>query len=232
MAIRRFNHAPDDIAILELSDRLGPGQVLVSLEDVERYETDVLGRRGRTSWVARPRDTEEVRQVVRWAYSHRAPFVVQGGNTGPVGACVPDRSGAQGVLAMELCRSELSIDRLNRTVAVSAGVDLATLNEALAQHGLTFPIDLGANPTIGGMVGANTGGARLIHYGDVRRHVLGLEVVLPDEQASVLQLMRALRKDNRGPDLKQLFIGSSGLLGVVTAAVLAVDPLPGETAVA
>jgi len=124
------------------------------------------------------------------------------------------------------------VDVADRTVTVSAGVDLAGLNETLAAHGLTFPIDLGANPTIGGMVGANTGGARLIRHGDVRRHVLGLEVVLPDAEATVLPLRRGLRKDNRGPDVKQLFVGSSGTLGVVTAATLSVDPLPCRRATA
>ena len=217
---------------MALRDRLSPGQVLVMGEGTERYETDVLGRRGRASWVALPRDTEDVREVLKWAYSYRAPFVVQGANTGPVGACVPDTRGIQGVLNMERCRGTFSIDPIDRTVTVSAGIDLASLNDTLADHGLMLPIDLGANPTVGGMVGANTGGARLIRHGDVRRHVLGLEVVLPDEGATVLPLMRGLRKDNRGPDLKHLFVGSSGLLGVVTAAVLAVDPLPRQTAVA
>jgi len=223
---------PPPTALGELTGQLSPGQVLVPPEDLARYETDVLGRRGSAAWVARPRDTAEVRRVVQWAYRHRASFVVQGANTGPVRAGIPDASGHQGVLSTELCRGTLVIDAVDRTVTVSAGIDLATLNEALAEHHLTLPIDLGANPTIGGMVGANTGGARLIRHGDVRRHVLGLEVVLPDEAATVLPLQRGLRKDNRGPDVKQLFVGSSGTLGVVTMAVLSVDLLPRQSAVA
>jgi FAD/FMN-containing dehydrogenase len=218
---------------MRLETLLGDGQVLIpGRDDVSRYETDVLGRRSPACWVARPRDVDEVRAVARWAYAEGAEFVVQGANTGPVLAGVPRPGRRQGVLSMEFCRSKIDVDVANRTVTVSAGVDLATLNEVLARDGLTFPIDLGANPSVGGMVGANAGGARLIRHGDVRRHVLGLEVVLPDEHATVLSLLSHLRKDNHGPDLKQLFIASSGTLGIVTTAVLSVDPVPRRVAVA
>ena len=224
---------PSPEGLSRLDELLGPGQVLISgRDDLTRYETDVLGRRSPACWVARPKDLDEVRSIVRWAYAERAEFVVQGANTGPVLAGVPRAGRHQGVVSMELLRSTIEIDVLNRTVTASAGVDLDSLNEALARSGLTLPIDLGANPSVGGMVAANTGGARLIRHGDVRRHVLGLEVVLPDAHATVLPLLRRLRKDNRGPDLKHLFIGSSGTLGIVTAAVLSVDPLPQQVATA
>ena len=230
---RRRRSAPSPQALERLEKLLGSGQVLIAgRDDVARYETDVLGRHFPACWVARPKDVDDVRAVVRWAYAERAELVVQGANTGPVLAGVPRPGGRHGVMSMELCRSTIDVDVVNRTVTVSAGVDLDTLNDVLARDGLTLPIDLGANPSVGGMVAANTGGARLIRHGDVRRHVLGLEVVLPDEHATVLSLLRRLRKDNRGPDLKQLFIGSSGTLGVVTAAVLSVDPVPRQVAVA
>jgi FAD/FMN-containing dehydrogenase len=225
--------APSPEALSRLDNLLGPGQVLLSGRDeMARYETDVLGRRSPACWVARPRDLDEVRSIVRWAYTERAELVVQGANTGPVLAGIPRAGRHQGVVSMELCRSTIEVDVLNRTVTASAGVDLDSLNAALARSGLTLPIDLGANPSVGGMVAANTGGARLIRHGDVRRHVLGLEVVLPDAHATVLPLLRSLRKDNRGPDLKHLFIGSSGTLGIITAAVLSVDPLPRQVATA
>ncbi len=225
--------APNPQALNRLEKLLDSGQVLVpGRDDVIRYETDVLGYHSPACWVARPRDIDQVRAVIRWAYAERAEFVVQGANTGPVRAGVPRLGSHQGVMSMELSRSMLDVDVVNRSVTVSAGIDLDTLNEDLARDGLTFPIDLGANPSVGGMIGANTGGARLIRHGDVRRHVLGLEVVLPDEHATVLSFLRGLRKDNRGPDLKQLFIASNGTLGVVTTAVLSVDPLPERVAVA
>lgn len=224
---------PSPRALGRLETLLGSGHVLIpGRDDMTRYETDVLGRRHPACWVARPRDVDDVRSVVRWAYAEQAELVVQGANTGPVLAGVPRSGRHQGVVSMERCRSTIDVDVVNRTVTVSAGVDLDTLNEVLARDGLTFPIDLGANPSVGGMVGANTGGARLIRHGDVRRHVLGLEVVIPDEHATVLPLLSGLRKDNRGPDLKQLFIASSGTLGIVTAAVLSVDLLPRQVAVA
>lgn len=225
--------APTAEALGRLDELLGPGQVLIAgRDDTIRYDTDVLGRRSPASWVARPKGLEDVRSIVRWAYAERAEFVVQGANTGPVLAGVPRAGRHQGVVSMELCRSMIEIDVPNRTVTASAGVDLDSLNVLLARNGLTLPIDLGANPSVGGMVAANTGGARLIRHGDVRRHVLGLEVVLPDAHATVLPLLRRLRKDNRGPDLKHLFIGSSGTLGIVTAAVLSVDPLARHVATA
>ncbi|MDA8312968.1 MAG: FAD-binding oxidoreductase [Actinomycetota bacterium] len=229
----RPGSAPTPEALSRLDELLGPGQVLIpGRDDIIRYDTDVLGRRSPACWVARPNDLEDVRSIVRWAYAERAELVVQGANTGPVLAGVPRAGRHQGIVSMELCRSTIDVDVLNRTVTASAGVDLASLNDALARSGLTLPIDLGANPSVGGMVAANTGGARLIRHGDVRRHVLGLEVVLPDAHATVLPLLRRLRKDNRGPDLKHLFIGSSGTLGIITAAVLAVDPLPRDVATA
>ncbi|MEZ6020219.1 MAG: FAD-binding oxidoreductase [Planctomycetota bacterium] len=120
--------------------------------------------------------------------------------------------------------STLEIDPINRTARVSAGATLSGLNSALAEHGLFFPVDLGADPQIGGMVATNTGGTRLVRYGDVRRHVLGLEVVLGD--GSVWRKMNGLRKDNTGLDWKQLFIGTSGSFGIVTKALLNVQPKP------
>jgi len=109
-------------------------------------------------------------------------------------------------------------------VRVDGGVLLSQLNAALAEHGLVFPVDLGADPQIGGMVATNTGGTRLLKYGDVRHNLLGVEVVLAD--GTVLDALKSLRKDNTGLDLKQLFTGTTGVLGVVTGAVLNVVPLP------
>jgi len=221
-----WEHSTREALLGELGSRLEPGVLLTDEELFVSYETDVLSRKGRAAFVVRPRTTQEVREILRWAYSHRVPLVVQGANTGPVLGSTPDGSGLQGVLSTRAMTETLEVDPANATVRVSAGVDLASLQEALAPHGLTFPIDLGANPTIGGMLAANTGGSRLVRYGDVRRRVLGLEVVLPNKEADVIDLMGALRKDNHGPDLKQLFISSAGLLGVVTAAVLDLAPLP------
>jgi FAD/FMN-containing dehydrogenase len=156
--------------------------------------------------------------------------VPQGANTGLVGASVPDAGGRMVVLSLERLNRRLEIDVLDRTVRVDAGVLLSTLNQALAEHGLMFPVDLSADPQIGGMVAANTGGGRLLRYGDVRHNLLGLEVVLHD--GSVVDTLTALRKNNTGLDLKQLFTGTFGSFGVVTGAVLQVAPLPRQRATA
>lgn len=157
-------------------------------------------------------------------------LIPQGANTGLVAAASPDSSGIQVIISLERMRREITLDRDNRTVRVSAGVLLHALNERLAEEGLWFPIDLGANPSVGGMIAANTGGSRLLRYGDVRRNLLGLEVVLADTEASVLNLMRGLRKDNTGIDLKQLFVGTSGAFGIITSAILEVHQIPRQRA--
>jgi FAD/FMN-containing dehydrogenase len=131
------------------------------------------------------------------------------------------------VLSLERLNRPPVIDTANRTVTADAGVLLSEINAAAAEHGLFFPIDLGADPSVGGMVAANTGGARLLRYGDVQRNLLGLEVVLADADATLLRLGNGLWKDNSRLDLKQLWAGSGGAMGVVTAATLALQPLPG-----
>ena len=121
----------------------------------------------------------------------------QGANTGLVGASTPDLSGTQWVLSLDRLRGDIAIDRINRTARVTAGMRLSELNAAASMHGLMFPIDLGADPMIGGMVATNTGGARFIRYGDVRRNVLGLEVVLPD--GTELDMSRPCLEAKSGP---------------------------------
>ena len=133
----------------------------------------------------------------------------QGANTGLVGASNPDASGEMLVLSLERLNKRLEIDSLNRTAVVDGGVLLSSLNAALVPHGLMFPIDLGADPTIGGMIATNTGGTRLLKYGDVRHNLQGIEVVLAD--GTVVEALNHLRKNNTGLDLKQLFVGTSGI---------------------
>jgi FAD/FMN-containing dehydrogenase len=147
-----------------------------------------------------------------------------------VGASTPDTSGQMAVLSLERLNRRLDIDPINRTAKVDGGVLLSTLNEALKAHGLMFPIDLGADPSIGGMIATNTGGTRLLKYGDVRHNLLGLEIVQAD--GTVLDAMNQLRKNNTGLDLKQLFVGTSGAFGVITGAVLQVVPVPSQRATA
>lgn len=182
--------------------------------------------------VVKPETVEQVQAIVRLCARNSVRLLSQGANTGLTGASTPDASGNQLVVSMARMRSVCDIRPLDRTVTVDAGMTLSELNEKLASHGLRFPIDLGADPQIGGMIATNTGGSRLIRFGDVRRHVLALEAVLFDPQATAVRLGRGLRKDNTGFDLKQPLIGTSGAAGVITSATLALHPLPQQSATA
>lgn len=200
--------------------------------DMAGYEQGARYGQGQALCVVRPASVEEVQAVVRCCVEHGVPLLPQGANTGLVGASTPDASGAQVVLSTSRLRGLCDIDAANRSVTVDAGVTLQDLNEKLEPHGLWFPIDLGADPTVGGMIAANTGGTRLIRYGDVRHNLLALQAVLPTPEAEVLELGRALRKDNTGPDLKQLFVGTSGAGAVITRATLEVHVRPQQSATA
>lgn len=206
---------------------VGPG------DDVARYTVDARSHgEGRALAVARPRDVDGVRAVLAWARRHGVRLVPQGANSGLVGASVPDDSGTMAVLSTERLTAVLDVDPLDRTARVSAGVRLSALNDAAAPFGLCLPIDLGADPSLGGMAATNTGGARLLRYGDVRHNTLALQVALADEAGSVLRLGRGLRKDNTGLDLKHAFIGTGGTLGVITEVTVHLHPVPRARAAA
>ncbi|MCT9810234.1 FAD-binding oxidoreductase [Acidovorax sp. Be4] len=200
--------------------------------DMAAYEQGARYGAGQALCVVRPADVQEVQAVVRWCVEHGVHLVPQGANTGLVGASTPDASGTQIVLSTSRLRGLCEVDVANRSVTVDAGVTLQELNEQLEPHGLWFPIDLGANPTVGGMVAANTGGTRLIRYGDVRHNLLALQAVLLEPAGELLDMGRALRKDNTGPDLKQLFVGTSGAGAVLTRATLEVHVRPSQSATA
>jgi FAD/FMN-containing dehydrogenase len=194
------------------------------------YETAARYGVGATPLVLRPADTGEVARVLAYCTGRGLRLAPQSGNTGLVLGSTPDSSGHEIVLSLDRLQRIVEISDDDRSVTVQAGVRLSALNTALEPHGLLLPIDLGADPMIGGMVATNTGGARFLRYGDMRDQVLGLEVVL--EGGQVLQFGSGLRKDNSRLDLMDLFIGSCGALGVVTAATLQVHPRPTQTATA
>ncbi len=219
-------------ALHALGTVLGPGGVLVPADGLDRYELDARAGRGRARAVVRPADVAGVRAVLAWARTEGIRIVPQGANSGLVGASVPDGSGSVVVLSTERLVTPLHVDPVERSATVGAGVRLGALNDRAAAHGLCFPIDLGADPTLGGMVATNTGGARMVRYGDVRANVLGLVAVIADAEVTVVHCGRGLRKDNAGPDLGQLFVGTGGELGVVVEATVALHPRPGARATA
>lgn len=219
-----------DPLVEELCSALGERGVLVSPEDRVRFETGWRYGKGVARCVARPASTAEVATTLRIAGKHGVRVIAQGANSGLVAASTPDTSGTMLVLSLERLNQTIDLDRHGRTVLVDGGVLLSQLNEALLPHGFWFPVDLGADPQIGGMVATNTGGTRLLKYGDVRHNLLGIEVVLGDGR--VVSLLNTLRKNNTGLDAKHLFVGTTGVFGIVTRAVLAVAPVPKQRATA
>lgn len=219
-----------DELVEALRAALGERGVLTSPEDRVRFEHGWRYGKGTARCIARPASTDEVARVLHICAEHDARVIAQGANTGLVAASTPDASGTMVVLSFERLNRCIEIDVHARTVTVDGGVLLSQLNEALAAHGFWFPVDLGADPQVGGMIATNTGGTRLLKYGDVRRNLLGAEVVLGDGR--VLSMLNRLRKNNTGLDAKHLFCGTTGVWGIVTKAVLQVEPKPSQRATA
>jgi len=215
----------DDI-IRILRDAVGSDAVLTTAEDRAPFEKGWRYGEGRASCVVLPQDTAGVSTVLRLCARHGLRVQPVGANTGLVAASNPDGTGEQVVLGMQRMDQVVSVDPVDRVAVVQAGVTLSALNETLGAHDLWYPIDLGADPQIGGMIATNTGGTRLVRYGDVRDNLLGVEVVLAD--GTVVPRGAPLRKNNTGLDLQQLFVGTSGRFGVVTQAALAVAPRPNQ----
>jgi FAD/FMN-containing dehydrogenase len=213
-----------EAVVAELRRLLGDEAVVTEPHELARYEQGWRYGQGKALAAVRPGSTEEVSRTLAFASKQALRVVPQGANTGLVGASTPDMSGEMLVLSLERMSKTLDIDAVDRTVVAGGGVLLSQLEAALAEKGLMFAIDLGADPTVGGMIATNAAGTRVLRYGDMRRNVLGLEVVLAD--GTVLDLMAPLRKNNTGLDAKQLFVGTSGVFGVVTKTVLRVVPRP------
>ena len=195
--------------------------------DLSAWEQDWRKRsRGRALAVVRPASTAEVAAVVRACAAARTSIVPQGGNTGLVVGSVPDDSGTQVVLSLQRMNAVRAIDADNLTVTVEAGCILQNLQQACERAGFLFPLSLAAEGscTIGGNLGTNAGGTQVLRYGNTRDLCLGLEVVTP--QGEVWDGLSGLRKDNTGYDLRHLFIGSEGTLGIITAATMKMVPLP------
>ncbi len=215
-----------------LTHMLGDKGLLTAASDMVAYETGARYDQGRAAFVARPASTADVSAVVAYCVKNGIALVPQSGNTGLVSGSTPDGSGQQGILSLDRVTAPYELDRVNRTVKAGAGLRLSDLNAKLETSGLFFPIDLGADPRLGGMIATNTGGSRFLRYGDVRRNTLGLTVVLADEAGTVLDLSSGLRKNNTGIDWKQVFIGTSGAFGIVTECMLNLEPAPRQSATA
>ena len=214
-----------------LADIVGAAHVLTAAADMKPYLTDWRRQySGPAECVVRPASTVEVSKVVALCAREAIAVVPQGGNTGLVGGSVPTGTRRELVLSLGRMNRIRSLDLLNDTATVEAGCILAAVQAAAADAGRLFPLSLAAEGScqIGGNLSTNAGGVNVLRYGTAREQVLGLEVVLPDGR--VWDGLRGLRKDNTGYDLKQLFLGAEGTLGVITAAVLRLYPKPTASA--
>jgi FAD/FMN-containing dehydrogenase len=197
------------------------------------YESDWRDYfRGRAAVVVKPASTQEVAQVVALLAQAGIAIVPQGGNTSLCGGSIPDGSGRQVIVNLSRMNRVRAVDVENNTMTVEAGCILANLQQEAERHGRLFPLSLAAEGSceIGGNLSTNAGGTAVLRYGNTRELVLGLEVVLPDGR--VWNGLRGLRKDNTGYDLKHLFVGAEGTLGIITAAVLKLFPKPRSQATA
>ncbi len=209
-----------------LQEAVGSEHVLVE-GDLSGYEKDWRRRwHGRAGAVVRPSSTEQVARVVRACLEAGVSMVPQGGNTGLVGGGVPDSSGTQVLVSLRRMNRIRQIDRANLTITADAGCVLQHVQEAADAEGLFFPLSLAAEGscTLGGNLATNAGGTQVVRYGNARELCLGLEVVTP--QGAVWPGLSGLRKDNTGYDLRNLYIGSEGTLGIITAATMKLVPKP------
>ncbi|MGK5026232.1 FAD-binding oxidoreductase [Janthinobacterium sp. RB2R34] len=206
---------------------LGAGHVLTDAPEMAPFLTDWRDRfTGQALAVLRPATVEQVAGVLRACSRWSVPVVPQGGNTGLVLGSIPDASGTAVVLSLARLNSIRQVDPVNRTITVDAGCILQTIQEAATRAGCLFPLSLAAEGscTIGGNLATNAGGTAVLRYGNTRELCLGLEVVTP--QGEVWSGLRGLRKDNTGYDLRDLYIGAEGTLGVITGAVMKLYPQP------
>ncbi len=214
-----------DPFLAEAAGLLGPRGLTRDAQVLAPWLTDWRGRyTGAARAMASPANAQELAALVGICARHGVPIVPQGGNSGMSGGATPDTSGAALLLSTRRMTAIRALDPQARTVVCEAGVVLQNLHEAAEAQGLRFPLTLGGkgSATIGGLIATNAGGTQVLRHGSMRAQVLGIEAVLAD--GSIYSALTPLSKDNRGFDLKQLFIGSEGTLGIITAATLRLVP--------
>ncbi|CAN5599539.1 FAD-binding oxidoreductase [soil metagenome] len=225
-AVTTIDASVVDALLAKLREAVGPGNVLAD-GDLSSWELDWRKRyRGKALAVVRPGSTSEVAAVVKACAASGVSLVPQGGNTGLVGGSVPDMSGTQVLLSLARMNKVRQLDPENLTMTVEAGCVLQNLQDVASGKGLLFPLSLAAEGscTIGGNLSTNAGGTQVLRFGNTRDLCLGLEVVTAD--GDIWDGLSGLRKDNTGYDLRDLFIGSEGTLGIITAATMKLYPEP------
>ena len=211
----------------QLKEVLEQKYILIEDQDKAPYLTDWRKRyTGKALAVLLPRTSEEVAQIVKLCAANQIAIVTQGGHTGFCGGATPDDSGEQIVLNLKRMNTIREIDVANQTITLEAGCILQSIQEKAAEQDFLFPLSLGAEGScmIGGNLATNAGGTNVLRYGNTRDLCLGLEVVTA--KGEIWNGLKGLRKDNTGYDLRDLFVGSEGTLGIITAAVMKLYPLP------
>ncbi len=224
---------PAPKTIERLVQIVGRPNAIVDAQEMEPYLREWRERWvGKAAAVLKPQNVDEVSQILSLANEMRIPIVAQGGNTGAVGGQIPSDSGDEIVMSLTRLNRIREIDAIDNSITIEAGVRLKTVQDAAEAVDRLFPLSLGAEGscTIGGNLATNAGGISVVGYGNVRALTLGVEVVLADGR--IWNGLRRLRKDNTGYDLKDIFIGSEGTLGIITAAVLTLFPRPRDRATA
>lgn len=206
--------------------------VLLPSDNILGYESGWRGEVGKAAFVLRPQSSEEISKIITYCAAHKLHIIPQSGNTGMVANSVPDESGGQILLSLERMNTIIEIDPINKSAHVGAGVRLSALNAALEKHGLYFPIDLGSDPCLGGMVATNTGGSRYLKYRGVRENLMGVKAILADEKGTIIDALSPLHKNNTGLDVKQLFVGTGGAFGIISEVCVRLSPLPEQSAAA
>ncbi len=228
-----INSSPTDDVLGQLAAVVGPGHAITGTKEMSNYLREGRDRYfGKAAMVLRPGSTQEVSGILEIANRTGTAVVPQGGNTGLVGGQIPFESGNEIVLSLGRLNQVRSVDPLDNTITVEAGCVLASVQAEADRNDRLFPLSLGSEGScqIGGNLSSNAGGTAVLAYGNARNLVLGLEVVLADGR--IWNGLRALRKDNTGYNLTNLFIGAEGTLGVITAAVLKLFPKPRDVATA
>ncbi|KAJ7381501.1 D-2-hydroxyglutarate dehydrogenase, mitochondrial [Desmophyllum pertusum] len=220
-SVKRGQYSKVTVEDIQAFESFVPSRVVTDLEEIAPHNVDWLKMcRGTSKVLLKPKTTKEVSEILAYCNSRRLALVPQGGNTGLVGGSVPVFD--EIILSMSLMNQVLSFDDVSGILVCQPGCILESLDKMMEDQGFIMPLDLGAKGSchIGGNIATNAGGLRRLRYGSLHGNVLGLQVVLPD--GSILDCLSSMQKDNTGYDVKQLFIGSEGTLGIITAASILV----------
>jgi len=227
-----MNISKDFVEILnQLKDIVGQNNYIDNPLKMDSYLSDWRNQfQGISPLILKPVDCKMVSEILALCNKYHVGVVPQGGNTGLVGGSIPSKSGTEIIISLEKMNKIIDIDPINYTMTLEAGCILSEVQQAAINSNRMFPLSLAAEGScqIGGNLSTNAGGTAVLRYGNTKELVLGLEVVLAD--GSIMSSLKRLRKDNTGYDLKQLFLGSEGTLGIITKAVIKLFPIPLNTA--